>query len=69
MSEKTIGQLAEEQVASLHPLPAPEGIHEEHIAAKMRHGLTRKQSIESLLAQAAHDAQLAAAEKKAAKGK
>lgn len=45
------------------PTEAPEGITEEAIKEKLRFGLSRKQAIEILQSQAAHDAELAKAEK------
>ncbi len=45
------------------PAEAPEGITEEAILEKTRFGLSREQAIEILQSQAAHDAELAKAEK------
>ena len=55
------------QVAADAPSPAPQGIPEEAIAAKMAAGLDRDLAIAVLISQAAHDAILAAL--KPAKGK
>lgn len=59
---------AEAEIASMKPAEAPKGITEEAIAEKTRVGLTRKQAIEVLTAQAEHDAALAAEEKNKGKG-
>ena len=69
MSDKTIEQLAAEEIEAMKPEAAPKGTDEQAIAEKVKAGLTRAQAIEVLQAQAAHDASLAPAEKKAAKGK
>ncbi len=47
------------ELAADAPSPAPKGIPEEAIAAKMAYGLDRDQAIAVLTTQAAHDASLA----------
>jgi len=69
MKPPTIEEWAAGELAADAPAEAPKGISEEDIAAKVRLGLDRDQAIEVLTAQAAHDAALAAEEKKAAKVK
>lgn len=44
------------EIAERTPVPAPKGITEEAIAAKVALGITRKQAIQVLQAQAANDA-------------
>jgi hypothetical protein len=53
------------EIAERTPIPAPAGITEDAIAEKVALGITRKQAIQVLTAQAEHDATLAAASKKA----
>lgn len=43
------------EIAALTPVPAPEGISEEEIAEKVQAGLSRKQAIEVIERQRAHD--------------
>lgn len=55
------------EIAERTPIPAPEGIPEEAIAEKVALGITRKQAIQVLTAQAAHDSSLAKPDKQKAK--
>lgn len=57
------------ELAADAPARAPKGITEDAITEKVRLGLTRGQAIEVLTNQAAHDATLAAEEKKSTKPK
>ncbi len=58
-----IDEKAAQEIADAKPAEAPKGISEEAIKEKLRFGLSRKQAIEILQSQAAHDAELAKAEK------
>ncbi len=58
-----IEEWAAKEVASLTPAAAPKGMGEEAIAEKTRLGMSRKQAIEVLTAQAENDARLAKEEK------
>ncbi len=56
-------EFAAAEVAALTPVEAPKGISEEEIYEKTSVGLRREQAIEVIIAQRAHDAQLAKANK------
>ncbi|MEM1083230.1 MAG: hypothetical protein AAGI48_03840 [Verrucomicrobiota bacterium] len=58
-----IDEEAAKQIADMKPAKAPKGISEADIKAKVKAGLSRKQAIEVLEAQAAHDAKLKASTK------
>ncbi len=54
--EQTMEDWAAGEIAGMAPTPAPKGVSEEAIAAKVAAGLTRKQAIQTLQAQADQDA-------------
>jgi hypothetical protein len=56
MKTQTIEDWAVIEVAAHTPVPAPKGIAEDAIRAKVAAGLTRRQAIQALQAQAANDA-------------
>lgn len=58
-----IDEKAAAELQKAKPAEAPKGITDEAIKEKTRFGLSRKQAIEILQSQAAHDAELAKAEK------
>ena len=68
LSDSPFDIAARAELAAQFPAEAPKGISEEAIAEKVCLGITRPQAIEILKTQAAHDAQLAADEKKKGKG-
>ena len=61
----TVEAKAIAEIAAMKPTPAPKGMAEAEISAKVQAGLTRAQAIEVIARQAEHDAALAKAEKKA----
>ena len=65
----TVDDTAKAEIAADQPATAPKGMSEADIKAKMAAGLDRAQAIEVLTNQAAHDEQLEADAKKAAKAK
>lgn len=56
MKPPTIEEWASAEIAKDKPVPASKGVAEEAIAEKMQLGITRRQAINVLLAQAAADA-------------
>lgn len=64
-----IDEKAKAELEKAKPAVAPKGITEEEIKEKTSFGLSRKQAIEILEQQAAHDAATGAAEKTRAKRK